>query len=107
MQATCAAANDNDADKKAVDEKEDAMKLSSRLSKKTVVTTKMVQRWSTTLSVSLLTLSVLIVYYVHSGRHHILCSLYSRCHDVTSVLLAKVHLVTNMYARGSLKRSMK
>ena len=40
---------------------EDAMKLSRSRSKKTVVTTKMVQRWSSTLSVSLVTLPLLSI----------------------------------------------
>jgi len=40
---------------------EDAMKLSRSRSKKTVVTTKMVQRWSSTLNVSLVTLPLLSI----------------------------------------------
>jgi len=55
LQAAHAAANDDDV------YEEDAMKLSASVSKKTVVTTKMVQRWSNTLSVSLVTLLVVII----------------------------------------------
>lgn len=55
LQTARAAASDDGSEDADVDE--DVIKLPSSMSKKTVVTTKIVQRWSTALSVSSVTLS--------------------------------------------------
>lgn len=61
MQTARAAASDGVDAVTDTNDDEDAMKLSRSRSKKTVVTTKMVQRWSSTLNVSLVTLPLLSI----------------------------------------------
>ena len=61
MQTARASASDGVDAVTDTNDDEDAMKLSRSRSKKTVVTTKMVQRWSSTLNVSLVTLPLLSI----------------------------------------------